>query len=59
MRLSRFEEACNAKVDQVYLPCWSAHNIGWFEIAENDWWSMTVQVMQHMAELHPYLEDFF
>src|SRR2546429_3621805 len=52
LRLSRFEEACNAKVDQVYLPGWSAHNIGGFEIAENDWWSMTVQVMQHMAELH-------
>ena len=35
----------------------SAHDIGWFEIAENDWRLASMQVVEHCAELDANIND--
>src|SRR5882757_3751743 len=56
--LSHLEVARNAKIDQVKVPCRSAYDIGWLEIAENDGWLACVQVVKHGAELHANIKNF-
>src|SRR6266704_798745 len=57
--LSRFEVTGNAEVNEVEMSSRRAHDIGWFEIAENDRRLASVQVVEHCAELDANINDLF
>src|SRR6266566_6444207 len=45
------EEAGDAKIDQLDAAGTREHDIAGFHISENHWWLLTVQVLQHIAQL--------
>jgi hypothetical protein len=57
-RLSWFEVAGDTKVDEVEMTIGCPHDIGWFEITEDDGRYARVQVVKHSAELETDIEDF-
>src|SRR5437868_2165525 len=51
MRLARFENTGNAEINQKKLPILLDHHVGRFEVTENDWRLLAVQITQHVAQL--------
>jgi hypothetical protein len=56
---SRVEETCKAKVNQENLPGRGTHDICRFEVAKENGWLMTMQILQNIAELHAYFKGLF
>jgi len=54
-----FKVASNAKVNKVELTGRCSHHIGWLEIAEDDGWLTSMEVVKHCTEPDPNIEDFF
>src|SRR6266566_4279514 len=57
--LTWFKVASNAKVNQVEMTGRCAHHIGWFEIAVDNGWLTSMEVVKHSTELDANIEDFF
>ena len=55
--LPRFEVTGNAEVNEIEMSSGRAHDIRWFEIAENDRRLASVQVVEHCAELDANIND--
>src|SRR6266704_3918201 len=55
--LTRFAVTGNAEVNEIEMSSGRAHNIGWFEIAEDDRRLASVQVVEHCAELDANIND--
>ena len=58
VQLPWLEVASNAKVDQVEMAVRGAHDIGRFEVAEDNRWLAAMQVVKHTTELNANSENF-
>ncbi len=50
--LSWLEVACNAKVDQIDVPIRGQHDVGRFEVAEDDGRLACMEIVKNGAELY-------
>lgn len=56
--LPTFKVASYAKIDQVEMPVWCAHDIRGLEVTEGTrLWTPRMQILQDCTQLYPYLQD--
>src|ERR1700730_8568369 len=50
LALAGFKVTGDAKVDQVEMSLGCNHDVGRFEVTEDNWWLMIMQIIQYIAE---------